>query len=185
MDNSKRLSCQVYATTTSSSSHLHILNTHLLASLPSTSTSIFVSHTHTHNSTLHSTIYIYHQSTTMSHMMQLDTATYECWFCDSTWNTFSALLAHLEKSRCVKRDRIRTLAFECPEYGFYGNHLTDRNPFFCFCCQDQFPQISDLFFHAEQSVTCSYLLDDHECLGCLRTFYIDYYDCPGTDHLGY
>ena len=123
----------------------------------------------------------------MSYEMQLepDNPTYDCWFCDSTWKEFSALLAHLESSRCVKRDRIRTLAFECPEYGFYGNHLTDQKPFFCFSCRAQFRQISDLFHHAEQTASCSFLLDEKECLGALRAFYIEYYDCPGCDGLGY
>jgi hypothetical protein len=29
------------------------------------------------------------------------------------------------------------------------------------------------------------LLADNECLGGLRDFYIDYYDCPGCDFMGY
>ncbi|KAJ5352336.1 hypothetical protein N7452_001310 [Penicillium brevicompactum] len=110
---------------------------------------------------------------------------YECWFCPSEWIGFSALLEHLETSRCVKEDRIRTLAFECPEYGFYGNRLTDPYPFFCFQCHAQFTQISALFYHVERNGPCSYLLGDGECLGNLRDFYIEYYDCPGCDSLGY
>ncbi|KAJ5882226.1 uncharacterized protein N7529_000898 [Penicillium soppii] len=121
----------------------------------------------------------------MSHEMQLDPRTYDCWFCDLSWTEFSALLRHLEHGRCVKRDRIRTLAFECPEYGSYGNRLKDRYPFFCFSCQAQFSQISDLFHHAEHTPSCSYLLDRMECLGALREFYIEYYDCPGYDGLGH
>ncbi|KAJ5779004.1 hypothetical protein N7457_006724 [Penicillium paradoxum] len=107
--------------------------------------------------------------------------TYECWFCPLVCAGFSGLLFHLEEGRCVKRDRIRTLAFECPEYGFYGNRLTDENPFFCWGCESVFPQISYLYHHAEHNPACSYLLNDTECLGVLRAFYIDYYDCPGMD----
>ncbi|CAI7626030.1 unnamed protein product [Penicillium bialowiezense] len=108
---------------------------------------------------------------------------YECWFCESEWHGFSALLDHLESS-CVMKDRIRTLAFECPEYGFYGNHLTDPNPFFCFQCHGQFNQISALFYHVERSAPCVYLLGEGECLGNLRDFYIEYYDCPGSGPSG-
>ncbi|KAJ5504643.1 hypothetical protein N7463_007517 [Penicillium fimorum] len=108
---------------------------------------------------------------------------YECWFCPTRWIGFSGLLFHLEEGRCVKKDRIRTLAFECPEYGFYGNHLTDDNPFFCFKCHAQFPQISYLYYHVEHNPSCSHLLDKSECLDALRGFYIEYYECPGTDYI--
>ncbi|KAJ6149728.1 hypothetical protein N7471_000927 [Penicillium samsonianum] len=54
---------------------------------------------------------------------------YECWFCPTSWIGFLGLFFHLGEGRCVKRDRIRTIAFETPEYGFYGNSLTDENPF--------------------------------------------------------
>ncbi|KAJ6186384.1 hypothetical protein N7519_007685 [Penicillium mononematosum] len=108
---------------------------------------------------------------------------YECWFCPTNWIGFSALLYHLEDGRCVKEDRIRTLAFETPEYGFYGNKLTDANPFFCFHCRAQFPQVSYLYHHAEHTPSCSYLLNAPECLGALRSFYIEYYECPGSDYV--
>lgn len=110
---------------------------------------------------------------------------YECWFCPTNWIGFSGLLYHLEEGRCVKRDRIRTLAFETPEYGFYGNKLTDENPFFCFQCRTQFPQVSHLYHHVEQNPSCSYLLNPSECLGALRDFYIEYYECPGSDYVSY
>ncbi|CAI7636026.1 unnamed protein product [Penicillium crustosum] len=110
---------------------------------------------------------------------------YECWFCPTNWIGFSGLLYHLEEGRCVKRDRIRTLAFETPEYGFYGNKLTDQNPFFCFQCRTQFPQVSHLYHHVEQNPSCSYLLNPSECLGALRDFYVEYYECPGSDYVSY
>jgi hypothetical protein len=108
--------------------------------------------------------------------------TYECWFCPLECLGFSGLLYHLEQGRCVKRNRIRSLAFECPEYGFYGNKLKDIDAFFCFNCHKQFPEISWLFQHAEKTPACSYLLHEKECLGMLRAFYIEYYDCPGMDY---
>ncbi|CAG7930760.1 unnamed protein product [Penicillium olsonii] len=110
---------------------------------------------------------------------------YECWFCDTEWEGFSALLAHMETGKCVMRNKIHDLAFESPEYGFYGNRRTDKFAFFCFECKVQFTQISELFYHVERTAACSYLLQDDQCLGCLRDFYIEYYDCPGTDSMGY
>ncbi|KAJ5205580.1 hypothetical protein N7491_003790 [Penicillium cf. griseofulvum] len=110
---------------------------------------------------------------------------YECWFCPTRWIGFSGLLFHLEDGRCVKKDRIRTLAFESPEYGFYGNHLTDDNPFFCFQCRAHFPQISYLYYHVEHNPSCSHLLNKSECLDALRDFYIEYYECPGSDYVHY
>ncbi|CAI7629327.1 unnamed protein product [Penicillium glandicola] len=106
---------------------------------------------------------------------------YECWFCGTNWVGFSGILFHLEDGRCVKPNRIRTFAFETPEYGFYGNHLTDENAFYCHGCHAQFPQISYLYYHAEHTPACSYLLNP----SALRDFYIEYYECPGSDYRDY
>ncbi|CAG8937317.1 unnamed protein product [Penicillium salamii] len=124
-------------------------------------------------------------STSPPSLFQTGLPKYECWFCISEWEGFSALLAHLETGKCVMPNKIRSLAFESPEYGFYGHRLTDEKAFFCFECKWNFAQISDLYRHAERSARCSYLLSSEHCLGCLRDFYIEYYDCPGTDCMGF
>ncbi|KAJ5139070.1 uncharacterized protein N7515_003918 [Penicillium bovifimosum] len=107
--------------------------------------------------------------------------TYECWFCPLKCLGFSALLYHLEQGFCVKRYRIRTLAFEGPQRGLYGTKPRHTNAFFCFNCGNHFPEVSWLFQHAEKVPACSHLLNADECLGRLRAFYINYYDCPGMD----
>ncbi|KAJ5545379.1 hypothetical protein N7535_006232 [Penicillium sp. DV-2018c] len=105
--------------------------------------------------------------------------TYECWFCDLGCLGFSALLYHLEEGRCVKRNRIRSLAFEGPDRNTYCTKFKFTDAFFCVHCCCQFPEASWLFQHAERTPDCMYLLNEMECLGRLRAFYIRYYDCPG------
>ncbi|EDN02431.1 predicted protein [Histoplasma mississippiense (nom. inval.)] len=97
----------------------------------------------------------------------------ECFGCDYTFASFSAMLLHLESGTCasgVDVDYIDELAFECYQSPKYSDNVNDDFPFFCLICGSEFGSLSGLFQHSETTLNCRSNTTDRGCLAKLRHF---------------
>lgn len=94
----------------------------------------------------------------------------ECLTCDKRFARQSYLLLHLERSSCASVRKVKRLAFEFDDQGYY-KFLTRNRSFFCEHCDSRFRYLSSLYQHVEDSTDCSHLLGQYGSdLDCLAEY---------------